>query len=153
MFLALKEIICDKIVCAGILGKINMVVTSHQSGVHVVAFPFALKGHMGPFMQFSKSLANYGIDVTFVTTSPHLASTQNFFKAHHNVHIACFDMPTEPGEVTPDNFGIMVHHINNLKDAFFELMKALFARDGTSITSCLLFLTLVLLYASSPTCS
>jgi hypothetical protein len=112
-----------------------MVVTSHQSGVHVVAFPFALKGHMGPFMQFSKSLANYGIDVTFITTSPHLASTQNFFKAHHNVHIACFDMPTEHGEVTPDNFRIMAHHINNLRDAFFELMKALFAQDGTSITS------------------
>ncbi len=54
----------------------NYQVIGARRGAHVVAFPFPAKGHIVPMVQLSKSLANYGINITFVIATPHLASVR-----------------------------------------------------------------------------
>ncbi|CAK9222127.1 unnamed protein product [Sphagnum troendelagicum] len=116
-----------------------MVQVSGSLGAHVVAFPFPMQGHINPFVFFSKRLAECGIAITFITTTPHLASTRRglledeSFKAHGNIEVICFDIPMRFAKLNYQSFVELKRVANNMGDRLTELMKRLMASNATII--------------------
>jgi hypothetical protein len=116
-----------------------MVQVSGSLGAHVVAFPFPMQGHINPFVFFSKRLAECGIAITFITTTPHLASTRRAlledesFKAHGNIEVVCFDIPMRFAKLNYQSFVELKHVANNMGDRLTELMKKLMASNASII--------------------
>eukprot|EP01018_Ginkgo_biloba_P032414 Gb_32819 [translate_table: standard] len=55
-----------------------------NKGLHVVAFPFPLQGHMNPMFHFCNKLASKGLTVTFVTTHDSEAQVRKAHSTYYN---------------------------------------------------------------------
>ncbi|KAG0577479.1 hypothetical protein KC19_5G159600 [Ceratodon purpureus] len=72
-------------------------------GGHVVVFPFPASGHIAPFIPFARSLARYGVAITFVCPKHELSKVMRSlvedesFDARENVKLETFEVPIEGG--------------------------------------------------------
>jgi hypothetical protein len=139
-------------------------------GAHVVAFPFPAQGHIAPMVQLSKTLASYGIAITFIIATPHLASVralvEDSFEGHGKIQIICFDIPPQYVNTNPHTlYDLMFYLPKNKHEVFAEIIQKLMApQDVTafnhhqpspishSSSSTLEVFGSALLCASSPTC-
>ncbi len=123
----------------------NPLLLFRRSVPHVVVFPFPAHGHIRPFLQFSRTLvAEYDMDVTFVTTTPHLDRCRRAllqleedarFKAHsrNNIQLVCLEIPAESGRTT--SLVGLERTVRNLRDIFAEVMKGLIMAASPSSSS------------------
>ncbi|CAM5998831.1 unnamed protein product [Sphagnum balticum] len=105
-----------------------------RGGAHVVAFPFPAKGHIVPMVQLSTSLANYGIAITFVIPTPHLASVrallEESFEGHGQIQIVCFEIPPQYVDTTLHNFLDLMRYLEQDKqEEFAGIVQQLMAPD------------------------
>ncbi|CAK9195400.1 unnamed protein product, partial [Sphagnum troendelagicum] len=101
-------------------------------GAHVVAFPFPAQGHIAPMVQLSKTLASYGIAITFIIATPHLASVralvEDSFEGHGKIQIICFEIPPQYVNTDMHNFyDLMFYLPKNKHEVFAEIVQKLMA--------------------------
>lgn len=93
--------------------------------LHVVAFPFPEGGHVTPFLQFSKILANNGITVTFITTTTLLSSASKPLQddpEFPNIHFVVFEVDPSIKE--------RFKAAAAMKEQFEELLRSLVSPDS-----------------------
>ncbi len=129
----------------------NPLLLFRRSVLHVVVFPFPAQGHIRPFLQFSRTLvAEYDMDVTFVTTAPHLDRCRRAlleleedarFKAHsrNNIQLVSLEIPAEMKSkflnIDTTSFVGVERTVRNLRDIFAEVMKGLIMAASSSSSS------------------
>jgi hypothetical protein len=101
-------------------------------GAHVVAFPFPAQGHIAPMVQLSKALASYGIAITFIIATPHLASVralvEDSFEGHGKIQIICFDIPPQYVNTNMHTLiDLMFYLAKNKHEVFAEIVQKLMA--------------------------
>ncbi|GJN24847.1 hypothetical protein PR202_gb12615 [Eleusine coracana subsp. coracana] len=99
----------------------KVVETSSSSPLHVVVFPWLAFGHMIPFLELSKRLAQHGLAVTFVSTprnAARLGAVPPELSAH--IRIAKLELPVVEGlpEGAESTADVSQEKVELLKKAF-----------------------------------
>lgn len=104
-------------------------------GGHVVIFPFPASGHIAPFIPFARSLARYGVAVTFLCPKHELSKVRSLvedesFDARGNVKLVTFEVPIEGG-LNMASFDDLKHFMYENVEQFDRIVGQLMGESRT----------------------